>query len=42
MSRTEDSGETKVIGELIVGDYFGEGALLTNEVRRASVMACNT
>lgn len=35
----EGSSETKRIGTLISGDYFGEGALLTNAPRRCNVCA---
>lgn len=35
----KENGATNIIGELIEGEYFGEGALLTNQVRRASVIA---
>jgi len=35
----QEDGETKRIGTLLAGDYFGEGALLTNAPRRCDVRA---
>ena len=39
VTRTDESGNTKQISTLVAGEYFGEGALLTEDARRANCIA---